>query len=219
MIQLFYTAFWELDIVKLRSQLVAIYTVDTVRRAATEAVLPYVMARRALILQWARIGEAKKTDGGGDGGGVTEAAASDRATAVEGTSSSATTTTTTSVSSSSASSSSSSSSSSASSSSSGSGQDTRGDEVAQECALDEYEQFDDYLEMVIQLGYIQLFAAAFPLAAPLSLVANFVEIRCASFFFFLRFLSPACSFALCSLFTFWTFSLCLLQDGRVQAGV
>eukprot|EP01046_Picozoa_sp_COSAG06_P067799 COSAG06_NODE_17739_length_924_cov_0.990303_4_plen_42_part_01 len=42
MIQLFYTAFWELDIVKLRSQLVAIYTVDTVRRAATEAVLPYV---------------------------------------------------------------------------------------------------------------------------------------------------------------------------------
>ena len=41
-IQLFYTAFWELDIVKLRSQLVAIYTIDTARRATTEAVLPCV---------------------------------------------------------------------------------------------------------------------------------------------------------------------------------
>lgn len=41
-IQLFYTAFWELDIVKLRSQLVAIYTVDTARRVTTEAILPCV---------------------------------------------------------------------------------------------------------------------------------------------------------------------------------
>ena len=43
-IQLFYTAFWELDIIKLRSQLVSIYTIDTARRAATEAILPYVSA-------------------------------------------------------------------------------------------------------------------------------------------------------------------------------
>ena len=40
----------------------------------------------------------------------------------------------------------------------------------------EYEQFDDYLEMVIQIGYVTLFAGAFPLAAPLSVVCNVLEL-------------------------------------------
>ena len=40
----------------------------------------------------------------------------------------------------------------------------------------EYEQFDDYLEMIIQLGYVTLFAGAFPLAAPLSVICNVLEL-------------------------------------------
>jgi Calcium-activated chloride channel len=38
-------------------------------------------------------------------------------------------------------------------------------------------EFDDYLEMVIEFGYISMFAAAFPLAAAISLVYNLVEMK------------------------------------------
>ena len=42
---------------------------------------------------------------------------------------------------------------------------------------DEYEQFDDYLEMVIEFGYVTLFASAFPLASILSIACNWVELK------------------------------------------
>jgi hypothetical protein len=42
---------------------------------------------------------------------------------------------------------------------------------------DDYEQFDDYMEIVIQLGYVTLFASAYPLASLIAIVANLVEIR------------------------------------------
>ena len=56
----------------------------------------------------------------------------------------------------------------------------KGEQVVK--AIDEltrpdYEQFDDYLEMVIEYGYVTLFAAAFPLAAFLSVLCNFVEMK------------------------------------------
>eukprot|EP00004_Rigifila_ramosa_P016078 TRINITY_DN3783_c0_g1_i1.p1 TRINITY_DN3783_c0_g1~~TRINITY_DN3783_c0_g1_i1.p1 ORF type:complete len:673 (-),score=170.04 TRINITY_DN3783_c0_g1_i1:58-2076(-) len=50
-----------------------------------------------------------------------------------------------------------------------------------ESERDEYEQFDDYLEMTIQYGYVTLFASAFPLASMLSLISNLIEIRSDSF--------------------------------------
>lgn len=46
-----------------------------------------------------------------------------------------------------------------------------------ESCRDEYEQFDDYLEMLIELGYVTLFASAYPLAAFIAIFANFVEYR------------------------------------------
>merc|ERR1711972_1254786 len=41
----------------------------------------------------------------------------------------------------------------------------------------EYEQYDDFLEMVIEFGYITLFASAFPLAGLLSVACNLIEIK------------------------------------------
>mmetsp|Transcript_24315 Transcript_24315/g.38164 ORF Transcript_24315/g.38164 Transcript_24315/m.38164 type:complete len:234 (+) Transcript_24315:1-702(+) len=46
-----------------------------------------------------------------------------------------------------------------------------------EVELDEYEPFDDYIEMLINFGYITLFASAFPLASFVTVFANVVEYR------------------------------------------
>lgn len=42
---------------------------------------------------------------------------------------------------------------------------------------DSYDPFDDYIEIIIQLGYVTLFASAYPLASLLSVGAIWVEIR------------------------------------------
>ena len=53
---------------------------------------------------------------------------------------------------------------------------TRAD-LEDEIDKEEREEFDDFLELVIQFGYVCLFAAACPLAAALSVVSNMVEMR------------------------------------------
>lgn len=42
---------------------------------------------------------------------------------------------------------------------------------------DEYDTFDDYLEMILQFAYITLFSHAFPLAPLISIVHNLIEQR------------------------------------------
>lgn len=51
------------------------------------------------------------------------------------------------------------------------------DEKVHELTLAPYEAYDDYLEMVIQFGYITLFANAFPLSGAISLLFNVIEMK------------------------------------------
>ncbi|CUF02836.1 Anoctamin, putative [Bodo saltans] len=46
-----------------------------------------------------------------------------------------------------------------------------------EIEKEEYESFDDYMEMTMQYGYVTLFASAFPLAAVCSVIGNLLEIN------------------------------------------
>jgi hypothetical protein len=104
-IALVYIAFYERDIAKLRSELVALYSVDSFRRVFMESVVPFVFNVR----------ESREHAGRS--------------------------------------------------------------ELGSELAKDEYESFDDLLEIVVEFGYVCLFAAAFPLAAPLSVLCNQIEMH------------------------------------------
>lgn len=46
-----------------------------------------------------------------------------------------------------------------------------------ESAKDEYNTYDDYLELYIQFGYVVLFSSVAPFAAFWALLNNFFEIR------------------------------------------
>jgi len=120
---LFYIAFELQDVPKLRAELVALFTADTVRRVLLETVVPMVL----VLSRGASAPKKAKASSSGAAAGGFGARAS-----AEG--------------------------------------------VKAEMELDEYEDFDDYLEMVIQLGYVVLFASAMPLAPTLCLVCNAIEL-------------------------------------------
>ena len=50
------------------------------------------------------------------------------------------------------------------------------DSASNQMRLEEYDDFDDWLEMTIQFGYITLFAAAFPLAGLIAVCCNSIEL-------------------------------------------
>jgi anoctamin-10 len=97
---LFYLAFYERDVERLRMELIAVFNVDSFRRLFMEVILPMVLHSRV----------------------------SD-------------------------------------------------DDHPQDLHLDEYEPFDDYMEILIQFGYVTLFASAYPLASLLMCAAVMIEIR------------------------------------------
>lgn len=118
---LFYLAFYERDISKLRGELISLFVVDTFRRVGTEYLLPYVLQKMSGSNDKAKGPITKKND----------------------------------------------------SITADSGNETHLDDLKR----DEYEGFDDYLEMILQFGYVTLFASAYPFAALVAMIANVVEIK------------------------------------------
>ena len=53
--------------------------------------------------------------------------------------------------------------------------------MEEEANKEDYDGFDDYIEMIIQLGYICLFASAYPLAPFVAILANIIELRLDAF--------------------------------------
>ncbi|XP_048585783.1 anoctamin-8 [Nematostella vectensis] len=117
---LFYIAFYQLNVVALRRELVGLFWGDEIRRLVTESFLPYLTEKSYIWKQQREYAKKKKND--------TEKAGIPS-------------------------------------------------QAQQDAILEEYDQFDDYLEMVVQFGYVTLFASAFPLAAAVSIVFLFIEAR------------------------------------------
>lgn len=166
---LFYLTIYEQDIAKLRAELVAVFNVDTFRRIFVEMIVPRTMQ---VVESWVQSRRQAATAAGAAAQQKADAAAAERKDSTSG----------------------------ASLFHKPSGQTTDGEELQathanrsevssraaagipafplfDESNLQEYDSFDDYLEMTIQFGYITLFASAYPLAACLGVLANLVEVR------------------------------------------
>jgi len=122
---LFYLAFFEKDVSKLRSELVSLFNVDTFRRLFVEYILPMILQGGSRKKEKKDYGRRKKLD-------LTNEDDDDN---------------------------------------------TLYKSLKSQSTKDPYEEFDDYLEMIIQLGYVTLFASAYPLAPFVAIFANLVEVR------------------------------------------
>ena len=140
-IALFYLAFVQMDVVRLRVELVSLYVTDSARRAFLETIIPALLTV-ALGPKDDSEEKAKKEKQEGEG---ESAAAGGKSQAAGGLPLMVTT--------------------------------SLGTKARADFSLPEYEQFDDYLEMVIEFGYITMFAGSFPLAPLLSYACNLIELK------------------------------------------
>lgn len=130
-IALFYLAFYERNVDKLRLELVAIFQIDTLRRVFLESVVPLAMHR---------LSKKSNAHGRNDIRFQSHSASSPTSIPIP-----------------------------------------TDNEVLETLELEVYESFDDMMEIVIQVGYVCLFASAYPLASSLSILANWIEIRSDAF--------------------------------------
>eukprot|EP00210_Caulerpa_lentillifera_P003186 g3044.t2 len=122
-IALFYLAFVERDVLKVRLELTSLYMVDCLRRLATEIILPYItqyFSKRKILETM----KEKKT---------------------------------------------------------AKGEKPEFEREVLDMSLDVYEEFDDYLEMIIAYGYITMFASVVPFAAFVQMIYNFIELKSDTF--------------------------------------
>ena len=120
-VALFYLAFYERDVDRLRGELIAVFQIDTLRRLLFECITPMVFQRMAIPKGRRRYRDSSFF--------VHRAIIPTM------------------------------------------------DEILEDLDKDSYEQFDDYMEVTIELGYVTLFASAYPLASLVSIAANWVEMR------------------------------------------
>ncbi|GMH43041.1 hypothetical protein BSKO_10963 [Bryopsis sp. KO-2023] len=122
-VALFYLAFYERDVLKVRRELVSLYTVDCIRRLGTECLLPIllqVIFGREVRREVQRLKSIK-------------------------------------------------------------GETPSNLRALEDSRKDAYEEFDDYLEMVIEFGYVTMFASAYPLASFIQILYNLVEMKSDAF--------------------------------------
>ena len=128
-IALFYLAFFECNIVRLRNELAALFVSDCIRRVLTETVIPFILRKINSKIRKRKYEALKKHDDATNANDDEDF-------------------------------------------------ESQGDMRVTSIDLGEpHVQFDDYLEMVIQYGYIMLFASAFPLAASAALITTIIETK------------------------------------------
>lgn len=57
------------------------------------------------------------------------------------------------------------------------GKEVNKKEIFEQIEMENYDTFDDYLEIVLEFGYLTLFAECFPLAPVFVLIVNSIELR------------------------------------------